>query len=162
MANGGGKRKGSRKASRRERPSRPRPRLSPPVVLLAAAVTVAVIAWGYLVFVAIDFGSDARDGDARAWGFLALAAIGAMACLFAGLMLVARLARAVGLTSAPAQTAPSAGAGSDRASGPADAPTHSAARLSAVDSITSARLPRSSSGQSSAASSAATHRHRAD
>jgi hypothetical protein len=66
------------------------------VFVLALATTVAVIAWGYLVYAAIDFGSDARGGDGRAWGFLALAAVGAAACLFAALMLLARVLRALG------------------------------------------------------------------
>jgi hypothetical protein len=91
----GGKRKGSRRGTR------PRRRFSPKAALLAAGVTLAVIAWGYLVFIAIDFGGDARGGDSRAWAFLALAAVGAMACLFIGLMLVARLSRVLGVTSGP-------------------------------------------------------------
>lgn len=70
--------------------------------MLAVGITVTVIAWGYLVYIAIDFGADARGGESRAWGFLGLAALGAIACLFTGLMLVARLSRAIGLTSGPA------------------------------------------------------------
>lgn len=57
----------------------------------AVGVAVAVVAWGYLVWSAIDFGGTARAGDGRAWWFLGLAALGAVACLFAGLMLLARL-----------------------------------------------------------------------
>jgi hypothetical protein len=49
------------------------------------------VAWGYLVFLAIDFGTTARNGDGTAWFFLALATIGAIACLFAGMMLGTRL-----------------------------------------------------------------------
>lgn len=89
----GGKRKGSRKAA-------PPPRtFRKDVFFLALATTVAVVAWGYLVYAAIDFGTDARDGEDRAWVFLALAAVGAAACLFAALMLLARTLRA--LTSPP-------------------------------------------------------------
>jgi hypothetical protein len=50
-----------------------------------------VVAWGYLVYLAIDFGTTARNGDGRAWWFLALATIGAIACLFFALMLGTRL-----------------------------------------------------------------------
>lgn len=67
----------------------------------AAGITLAVMAWGYLVWAAIDFGSTARGGDGRAWWLLALAAVGAVACLFVGLMLLARLGRAMGLTPDP-------------------------------------------------------------
>lgn len=56
----------------------------------AAGVTLAVVAWGYLVKMAIDFGTRARDGDSGSWAFLGLAALGAMACLFFGLMMVSR------------------------------------------------------------------------
>lgn len=90
-----GKRAGARRGAR------PKRTLSPRIAILALGITVLVIAWGYLVYSAIDFGTDARGGDSRAWGFLALTAVGAVACLFAGLMLVARLSRALGLTTGP-------------------------------------------------------------
>jgi hypothetical protein len=60
-----------------------------------------VVAWGYLVFAAIDFGTAARGGESSAWLFMALACLGAIACLFVGLLLVARLMRALGVTSPP-------------------------------------------------------------
>jgi hypothetical protein len=66
------------------------------LLLHALGVTLCVVAWGYLVYAAIDFGSSARGGDGRAWAFLALASLGAVACLFVGLMLVARLLRMLG------------------------------------------------------------------
>jgi hypothetical protein len=72
---------------------RPRSR----VLGYALGITLAVVAWGYLVWAAIDFGSTARNGDGRSWWFLALAAVGAVACLFVGLMLAARLARTLGM-----------------------------------------------------------------
>jgi hypothetical protein len=61
-----------------------------PLLLIALGITAAVVAWGYLVYLAIDFGTTARNGDGTAWWFLALATIGAIACLFAGMMLGAR------------------------------------------------------------------------
>ena len=60
-----------------------------------------VVAWGYLVWAAIDFGSTARGGDGRAWWFLVLAAIGAVACLFVGLMLLTRIGQELGLVDPP-------------------------------------------------------------
>ncbi len=71
------------------------------LALLALGVTLCVVAWGYLVWAAIDFGAEARGGNDEAWKFLALASLGAVACLFAGLMLIARLLRAMGITKPP-------------------------------------------------------------
>jgi len=85
VAVGSGKRAAPRRAAKR--PSRLRPSL----LALAAGVTLAVVAWGYLVYAAIDFGSSARGGESAAWGFLALASVGAVACLFVALMLIPRL-----------------------------------------------------------------------
>jgi hypothetical protein len=65
---------------------------------LALGVTLCVVAWGYLVYAAIDFGATARGGETRAWWFLAVASLGAVVCLFVGLLLVARLMRLVGVT----------------------------------------------------------------
>ncbi len=74
----------------------------PVLLLLAIGITLCVVAWGYLVYAAIDFGSEARhDNDTDAWIYLGVAAVGAVACLFLGFMLVARFARAMGLTRAP-------------------------------------------------------------
>jgi hypothetical protein len=92
----GGKRSGSRRGPRRKAA------FQPALLLLALGITACVVAWGYLVYAAIDFGSTARNGDSAAWWFLALASIGAVACLFVGLMLVARLTRRLGITSGPA------------------------------------------------------------
>lgn len=108
-----GRRAGSRKAARP-------PRRSRPVVLgQALGVTLAVVAWGYLVWAAIDFGSTARSGDGRAWWFLGLAALGAVACLFAGLLLVARLvstlAQPAGPAPGPRTPSGSGGSGGKRA-----------------------------------------------
>lgn len=84
-----GKRAGDRRASR--------PAGQGPKILgYAVAITAAVIAWGYLVYAAIDFGSAARGGNGGAWGLLVLASLGAAACLFVGLMFASRLAGALG------------------------------------------------------------------
>jgi len=58
---------------------------------LAIGITATLVAWGLLVWAAIDFGARARDGEALAWVFLALATIGAAACLFLTLILVNKL-----------------------------------------------------------------------
>ena len=86
--------------------SRPKRRFRPALLLLALAITASVVAWGYLVYAAIDFGSEARAGEDSAWWWLAIAAVGAAACLFLGLMLVARLTRALGITDPPAPKEP--------------------------------------------------------
>ncbi len=87
-----GTRVGSRRGPKRK------PSLQPPLLGLAVGVTLAVVAWGYLVYAAIDFGATARGGESQAWWFLAVASIGAVACLFIGLMLVARLLRRLGIS----------------------------------------------------------------
>jgi hypothetical protein len=74
-------------------------RFRPTVLLLALGVTVGVVAWGYLVKAAIDFGVQARSGTPDAWLYLGLAGFGAVACLFIGLMLVARIMRVLGITN---------------------------------------------------------------
>lgn len=67
--------------------------------MFALAITGCVVAWGYLVYLAIDFGTSARAGAPSGWGLLVLASLGAVACLFAGLLFVSRLMRALGMTS---------------------------------------------------------------
>ena len=86
-----------------------------PVLGYALGITLAVVAWGYLVWAAIDFGSDARAGEGRAWWFLGLAAVGAVACLFVGLMLVARLVRTLGMVPDDQPVAPPRVPGGKRA-----------------------------------------------
>lgn len=66
------------------------------------------MAWGYLVWAAIDFGASARAGESAAWAFLALASLGAVACLFAGLMLGIRLLRALGIMADAPDSSPDA------------------------------------------------------
>jgi hypothetical protein len=92
---------GTRRGPKRQRS------FSPSLLGLAGGVTLAVVAWGYLVYAAIDFGATARDGNPDAWWFLAVASLGAVACLFVGLMLIARLLRRLGITGDP-QPAPPA------------------------------------------------------
>lgn len=95
-----GKHGGSRRGAK------PKPSFRPGLLALALGVTLAVVAWGYLVYAAVDFGSKGRGGDDRAWWFLGLAGVGAVACLFIGLMLIVRLLRTLGLTSGPEPEAP--------------------------------------------------------
>lgn len=94
----GAKHAGSRKAPRNARPRRTAGR---GVGAYAAGITFAIVAWGYLVWAAIDFGATARSGNSTAWFFLLLACIGAASCLFAGLMLGARLLTLLGVIAPP-------------------------------------------------------------
>lgn len=90
-----GKRVGARAA-------RPKLSLNPLALGMGAGITGCVIAWGYLVYAAIDFGTAARGGSGSgAWGLMALASLGAIACLFAGLMMASWLLRLTSITSAP-------------------------------------------------------------
>jgi hypothetical protein len=61
------------------------------VLALAAGVTATVIAWGVLVFAAIEFGRTARDGQSGNWIFLGLATLGAVACMFLAIVLASRM-----------------------------------------------------------------------
>ena len=65
------------------------------LLMLALGVTFTLVAWGFLVFAAIDFGGKARSGETPAWVFLALATLGATACLFLTLILGNRLLAAM-------------------------------------------------------------------
>lgn len=58
---------------------------------------VALVAWIFLVKAAISFGREARGGDGGAWVFLAIASLGAVACLFLSLMLVTLILRRTGI-----------------------------------------------------------------
>ena len=88
-----GKRAGSRRGAKQKAS------FNRPALVLALAITACLIAWGYLVYLAIDFGTAARAGDSGAWALLGLSSLGAVACLFAGLLFVSRLLRALGLSS---------------------------------------------------------------
>jgi hypothetical protein len=90
-------------SGKRAGPKRKR-RFDPALLFLAIGVTFCVVAWGYLVKAAIDFGVTARGGEQGAWLFLGLASLGAVACLFVGLILVARIMRRLGITRSPSSS----------------------------------------------------------
>lgn len=71
------------------------------MLLLCVAITLCVVAWGFLAFTAIDFGRSARGGESSSWAYLALACVGAAACLFVGMILVSRLLVATGIIRGP-------------------------------------------------------------
>ncbi len=54
---------------------------------LALGITATLVAWGFLVWEAIDFGAKARGGETMSWLFVGLATVGATACLFLTLIL---------------------------------------------------------------------------
>ncbi len=91
---------GKRAGSRRSAP--PTRNLNRAALVLGAGITLCVIAWGYLVYAAIDFGTAARGSTgSSAWAFMGMACLGAIACLFVGLLLLARLMRTLGVTEDP-------------------------------------------------------------
>ena len=79
-------------------PRRDRTRL----LALAGGVTATLVAWGVLVFLAIDLGSTARSGSTSSWWWVALVSAGAALCLFVTLLLGGRLVEL--LSNAPAET----------------------------------------------------------
>lgn len=56
-------------------------------------MTAALVAWGALVWFAIELGSRARGGEQRAWWLMGATSVGAIACLFVALMIGARTLR---------------------------------------------------------------------
>ena len=78
------------------------------ILLLALGVTATLVAWGVLVYAAIDFGKEARSGEPAAWVLLAITTLGAAACLFVTLILGARILPLFqqGASAAPTPTAP--------------------------------------------------------
>ena len=99
-----GKRSGGRHAgpARLEEPAPPKRPSRVVTLLLALGITAAMIAWGYLVYIAIDFGTTARDGDDRGWWYLGLATAGAIACLVLAMTLGSRFMARLRARGAPA------------------------------------------------------------
>ncbi len=69
----------------------------PTLVLLLVGVVVSVLAWGFLVRAAIDFGHTAKSGQPVAWAFVGGATLGAIGCLLLTLVLLARAGRLLGV-----------------------------------------------------------------
>lgn len=67
------------------------PPLRKRLLALTLGVTATLVAWGFLVWAAIDFGGKARDGESLGWLFLLLATLGATACLFVTMILTQKL-----------------------------------------------------------------------
>lgn len=61
------------------------------IAWLALGLSAALVAWGVLVWAAIDLGREARSGASDAWWVMGVATVGAAACLFVVLLLGARL-----------------------------------------------------------------------
>lgn len=79
------------------------------LIRLAAGVTGTIVAWGYLVYLAIDFGSAARDGNGFAWVLLVLATTGATACMFVTLILGNKALMTLRGEAPPPRTPPTGG-----------------------------------------------------
>ena len=71
------------------------------ILLLALILTATLVAWGVLVYAAIDFGGEVRSGEPDAWIFLGVATVGAAACLFVTLILGGRILRLIKNEPAP-------------------------------------------------------------
>lgn len=84
----------------------PIPGLRKRLLKLASGLSATLVAWGYLIWVAIDFGKSARDGEGSAWIFLVFATLGATACLFTFLILGNKVLTAL-RGEAPKPTRPS-------------------------------------------------------
>jgi hypothetical protein len=98
MTNRGGKRSGTRRGAKPPR------QLRPISFVLALGVTATAIAWGFLVYLAINYGRDVRSGDTSAWRFVAAAALGAVICLQLAFLLLSRVNRS--LTGSPQSLPP--------------------------------------------------------
>lgn len=84
----------------------------------ALGLTATIVAWGYLVWLAVDFGATARAGTSTAWWLLALATVGAIACMFIGLLVGASVLRLLRVTTpAPQDGDPPRPAGGRRRAG---------------------------------------------
>ena len=83
------------------RAAKPKRTLQPKVVALGLGSLAALVAWGLLVWVAVDSGRSARGGDSGKWVFLAAASVGAVVCLFLCLWLCTVLLRRVGILEDP-------------------------------------------------------------
>lgn len=88
---------GTRTGSRRA--ARPRRTVDRQAVTSGAAALAAALAWVVLVYAGIRFGQSARGGDSTGWIFMAIASLGAVACLFLALVLGSRTARLLGFAT---------------------------------------------------------------
>jgi len=84
-------------------PEAPHPRRR--LLALALGITATLVAWGFLVWAAIDFGAQARGGETPAWLFVGLATIGATACLLVTLILAAKVTATLRGGDAPSRSA---------------------------------------------------------
>jgi hypothetical protein len=82
---------GARRAAKTKRT------LQPKVVALGVGSLAALVAWGLLVWLAVDSGRSARGGDSGKWIYLVVASVGAVVCLFLCLWLGTVLLRRVGI-----------------------------------------------------------------
>jgi hypothetical protein len=79
------------------RAAKPKRGLQPKLVALGLGAVAALVAWGVLVWLAVDSGRAARGGESGKWVYLAVASAGAVVCLFLCLWLCTVLLRRVGI-----------------------------------------------------------------
>lgn len=89
--------RGSRRDSDRRSP---RPGARRPLQT-AIGIAGVLAAWGALTLLAIKFARSAAAGQAMGWIFMAVAGIGAVACLYLALMLIIRVATGASSTAVP-------------------------------------------------------------
>ena len=83
------------------RAAKPKRTLQPKAVALGLGSLAALVAWGALVWLAVDSGRSARGGDSGKWVVLAVASVGAVVCLFLCLWLGTLLLRRLGILDEP-------------------------------------------------------------
>lgn len=84
------------------------------IAVLALGVTLTVVAWGYLVKAAIDFGQTGRESGGSAWVFMVLSTLGAVACLIVAMILGARLLSTIQRRDGPDPPSAAPGSGGGR------------------------------------------------
>jgi hypothetical protein len=83
---------GARRAANHTAPRRShRPGRGRRLATYALAAVATALAWGVLVYYAIQLGPDVKDGEPQAWALMIVATVGAMACLFLSLILGGRV-----------------------------------------------------------------------
>lgn len=76
---------------------------------LGVGALACVVAWGFLVKAAIDFGQAALNGRTVAWAFTGVATVGAIGCLLLMYVVVVRLVKTARTPRLPRSARPTGG-----------------------------------------------------